>query len=322
MAYSAEVMREARLRLKNQRRERELLADHQRREAYEARPRLRTLDLQLRTSVAQVMASAFQKRENPQQAIEQAKASNLAAQKERSLLLAELRMEDYLDTDAPCPHCGGTGWAGQTLCSCLRTLCREVQMEQFINLPGENIPGFVSFRTDLYSSQQDPKYGSSPRKQMTETKGFCEDWVRDFRKGSPSLLLTGGTGLGKTLLSACIGRSVTMLTEAGVVYTRATELLRAYEGAQFGNAEHPVKYEEADLLILDDLGTEMTTQFTNATLYNLLDGRLLAGRPTVISTNLPPDVLQQRYPPQLLSRLLGQYESLIFFGSDLRMYGR
>lgn len=321
MAYSAEVMREARVRLKNQRRERELLADRQRREAYEAQPRLRTLDLQLRTSVAQVMASAFQKRENPQAAIEQAKASNLAAQKERNQLLTELRLPDYLDTDAPCPHCGGTGWAGQSLCSCLRTLCREVQMEQFANLPGQNVPGFVSFRTDLYSSQQDPKYGSSPRAQMYETKSYCEDWVRDFHKGSPSLLLTGGTGLGKTLLSACIGRSLTQ-QDVGVVYARAGELLRAYESSQFGSAERPAKFEEAELLILDDLGTEMTTQFTNATLYNLLDGRLLAGRPTVISTNLPPDVLQQRYPPQLLSRLLGQYESLIFFGSDLRMYGR
>ncbi len=321
MAYSAEVMREARVRLKAQRRERELLADRQRQEAYGAQPRLRTLDLQLRSTVAQVMASAFQKRENPQQALDEAKRVNLAAQAERNRLLAQLHIPDYLDTDAPCPHCGGTGWAGQTLCDCLRTLCRQVQREQFANLPGPNIPGFDSFRTDLYSAQPDEKYGVSSRTQMAKTRSYCENWVQHFRRGSPSLLLTGGTGLGKTLLSACIGRSLTE-GDVGVSYVRAGELLRDYESAQFGNSERPVKYEEAELLILDDLGTEMSTQFTNATLYSLLDGRLLAGHPTVISTNLPAEVLQQRYPPQLISRLLGQYETLIFFGRDLRLCER
>lgn len=267
------------------------------------------------------MASAFQKREDPQQALESARSANLAAQVERAQLLSQLQLSDYLDTAAPCPHCGDTGWAGQSLCDCLRRICREVQMEQFANLPGSNIPGFSSFRTDLYSAQSDEKYGASPRLQMTETLHYCEDWVHAFHLGSPSLLMTGGTGLGKTLLSACIGRSLTM-QDVGVNYIRASELLRAYESAQFGNAERPTRYEDTELLILDDLGTEMSTQFTNATLYNLLDGRLLAGRPTIISTNLPAELLQQRYPPQLISRLLGQYETLIFFGRDLRMYER
>ena len=109
--YSSEVMRQARLRLKDQRRELELLSDRQRSEAYEADPHLRVLDLQLRSTVAQVMASAFQKRENPQEALDAARKRNLAAQAERSRILKRLRLPDYLDTDAPCPHCGGTGWA-------------------------------------------------------------------------------------------------------------------------------------------------------------------------------------------------------------------
>ena len=83
--------------------------------------------------------------------------------------------------------------------------------------------------------------------------------------------------------------------------------------------ERPRAYEETQLLIIDDLGTEMSTQFTNSVLYSVLDSRLLEGHPTVISTNLSSATLQQRYPPQLISRLLGQYELLIFFGRDLRM---
>ena len=194
MGYSSEVMRQARLRLKDQRRELELLSDRQRSEAYEADPHLRVLDLQLRSTVAQVMASAFQKRENPQEALDAARKRNLAAQAERSRILKRLRLPDYLDTDAPCPHCGGTGWAGQQLCSCLRTFCRQVQMEQFAGLPGRNVPGFDCFRTDLYSAIEDPKYGISPRQSMAQTKDYCEDWVKGFAKGSPSLLLSAAQG--------------------------------------------------------------------------------------------------------------------------------
>lgn len=318
MAFSAEVMREARRRYQDQWRERELLAAHQRQLAYEAQPRLRALDLQLRMTVAQVMASAFQKREDPSQALDRARQTNRQAQAERNALLLELQIPDYLDTDAPCPDCGGTGWRGQSLCDCLRNLCRQVQMEQLQHLPGRSEPGFGSFRLDVYSTKTEEKLAVSPRSNMEQMLSYCEDWAAAFGKNSPSLLMTGGTGLGKTLLSACLGRTLTM-QDVYVRYVRVSELLREYENAQFGGELRPRQYEEAELLIVDDLGTEMTTQFTNATLYTLLDSRLLAQRPTIISTNLSPQTLQQRYPPQLISRLLGQYEMLLFFGADLRM---
>lgn len=318
MAYSAQTMRQARQRYQAQQREREQEADRQRQAAYAAEPRLRALDLRLRTTVAQVMASAFEKRSDPEQALRQAREANLAAQAERTALLEGLNMPDYLDTDARCSRCGGTGWQGQQLCGCLRAQCRQVQMDQLASLPGKNEPGFDSFRLDVYETRMEEKLQISPREQMRQVLARCQDWAARFGPGSPSLLLCGGTGLGKTLLSACLARTLTM-QDVGVVYTRVSAMLREYENAQFGGAERPRAYEETQLLIIDDLGTEMSTQFTNSVLYSVLDSRLLEGHPTVISTNLSSATLQQRYPPQLISRLLGQYELLIFFGRDLRM---
>ncbi len=318
MSFPVQVMREARTRYQRQRQRQEAEADRLRRAAYDRQPRLRALDLQLRATVAQVMAAAFQQRSDPGNALEKARRDNKAAQEERQALLLEMEIPDYLDLAAPCPRCGGTGWEGQQLCSCLRQICRQVQMEQFASLPGRNVPGFESFRLDLYSTVYDKKFNSTPQEQMRGVLDYCRRWVDGFGPGSASLLMTGGTGLGKTLLSACLGRSLTM-KDVGVLYRRAGELLREYESAQFGGQPRPQYYEEVELLILDDLGTEMSTQFTNATLYGLLDGRLLAQRPTIISTNLSVANLQQRYPPQLISRLLGEYETMLFFGDDLRM---
>ena len=318
MAYAAQVMREAKQRLQEQQRSRQTEADLQRQHAYELEPRLQTLDHKMRLSVAQVMAAAFRQREDSTAALARARAENQSAQAERSEILTRLRLPDYLELDALCPDCGGTGFAGQTICHCLREHCRAVQMEQFAALPGENCPGFDSFRPERSSGA--PQYGVTPREQMESLRDFCRDWTAHFGAGSPSLLLTGGTGLGKTLLSACIGRTLTA-QDVGVTYVRMGDLLRDYEAAQFGGEQRPKQYDEAELLILDDLGTEMTTQFTTSTLYALLDGRLSAGAPTVISTNLSSSTLQQRYPPQLISRLLGAYKTLVFFGDDRRMNG-
>lgn len=316
MAYSVQVLREAKRRLQEEQRQRTAEMERQRQAAYAAQPRLRTLDHQLRATMAKVMAAAFQRREDPAQALTRAKEENQAAQMERRTLLAQLLLPDYLDLDAPCPDCGGSGYQGQTMCHCLRSHCRAVQMAQFDTLPGENRPGFDSFRLDVYYGTA--QYDLMPREQMRRVLDDCWEWAETFGANSPSLLLTGGTGLGKTLMSACLGRTLTA-RDVGVTYVRVGDLLRAYEAAQFGGEERPRQFEEVELLILDDLGTEMTTQFTNSVLYSLLDGRLSVGRPTVISTNLPAATLQQRYPPQLISRLLGAYETLIFFGDDLRM---
>ena len=132
----------------------------------------------------------------------------------------------------------------------------------------------------------------------------------------------GGTALGKTFLSACIARAV---ADRGysVVYETAGHLFSKMEQAKFSGSEEAkkeiVKYNTCDLLILDDLGTEMPGQFVTAALYGLLNDRILYNKPMVISTNLNVDEIARRYSPQIASRLHGNFVRLTFVGEDIRV---
>ena len=135
--------------------------------------------------------------------------------------------------------------------------------------------------------------------------------------------MLGATGLGKTYLSACIARAV---ADRGfsVAYESAIRVFSDFEAEKFGNrgeeASDPTRrYFACDLLILDDLGTEMTTQFTVSALYQIVNTRMLENRATIISTNLPAAELERRYGAQTASRLLGSYELYQFRGNDIRM---
>ena len=144
----------------------------------------------------------------------------------------------------------------------------------------------------------------------------------NFSLSSGSLLFSGATGLGKTFLSACIARQV---AENGysVVYETAIRLFADFESEKFGPPlEEPRsrtnKYLNCDLLIIDDLGTEMTTQFTISALYTVINTRLMENRPTIISTNLADTEIEGRYSPQIASRLIGTYRLIQFAGEDIR----
>ena len=110
-----------------------------------------------------------------------------------------------------------------------------------------------------------------------------------------------------------------------VAYDTAINIVAAYETIKFGNgdgeaaAERAARYERADLLIIDDMGTEMGTAFTVSALYNLINNRLMAKRPMIVNTNLPPETLGEKYSPAVASRLLGEFMALRFFGDDIRL---
>ena len=141
-----------------------------------------------------------------------------------------------------------------------------------------------------------------------------------------NLFLTGDPGLGKTFLSACIARTV---SEGGrsVVYDTAGNIFAQFEAKKFLRdsqdgqeaRDETRRYLNCDLLILDDLGSELTTQFTQSALYELINSRLVAGLHTVISSNLTMEEAARRYSPQIASRLDGEYHLLEFFGDDIRL---
>ena len=321
MAYSAEVVQRARERLAQARADRESENLRHLAEAYRRVPRLKEIDLRLRQTMARAAQAVFVSGGDVQQAMEQAKNENLALQMERRELIAANFEPGYLD-DAPiCEHCGGTGYIGSSMCECLRELCRQEQKREltFLNVGKES---FEQFRLDYYPDRIDPRQGVNIRAVMEKTFQTCRRYAFDFTERSENLLFSGGTGLGKTFLSACIARTV---ADRGysVCYETASHLFTKLERAKFNGDEEArrdsEKFTACDLLIVDDLGTEMGGQFTTSALYGLINDRILAGKATIISTNLNSEDLEKRYSAAIASRLRGNYRRIAFMGEDIRL---
>ena len=321
MAYSAEVVSRARARLAQAKEDRESENRQHLAIAYARVPRIREIDMLLRQTMAQAAYAAFEQGSDGRELLEQVRQENLALQQERAILAKENFEEGYLDDSPICDKCGGSGYIGSNMCECLRELCRQEQKKEVSILSGSR-DTFNQFRLDYYPDRLDPKYGASPRAIMERNFKVCRTYGLTFTKDAGNLLFVGGTGLGKTFLSACIARAVAD-RGCSVLYETASRLFSKLEQAKFGGGEdarrEAEKYNECDLLILDDLGTEMPGQFVTAALYSLVNDRLLAVKPMIISTNLNADELARRYTPQIASRLRGNFTQLTFVGDDIRV---
>ena len=319
MAYSAEVVKRARARLAQAKEDRESENRQHLAQAYARVPRIREIDMQLRRTMALAAQAVFAS--GDPNALEQVKQQNLTLQREREALAREYFEEGFLDDSPICDRCGGSGYLGSAMCECLTELCRQEQKKEISVLSGGK-ESFGQFRLDYYPDRVDPKLGVSPRMVMEKNFRTCRTYASLFSMHSGNLLFIGGTGLGKTFLSACIARTV---ADRGysVVYASANHLFTNLERAKFNGDEEArrdsEKYGKCDLLIIDDLGTEMPGQFVTAALYSLLNDRLLANKPMVVSTNLNVDELSRRYSPQIASRLHGSFNRLTFLGEDIRV---
>ena len=321
MAYSAEVVRRARQRLADAVADRESENRQHLQEAYSLVPRIREIDGLLRRSMALAAQAVFTQGGDATLAMEQVKQANLALQQERQELV-ELHFEEgYLDESPICTICGGSGYIGATMCECLRELCRQEQKRE-LSLLAANDERFDKFRLDYYPDRIDPHYGASPRVIMERNFNICRKYAVSFGPGSGNLLFIGGTGLGKTFLSACIARTVAD-NGFSVAYESAPHLFSKLEKNRFDPDDQSradaVRLSSCDLLILDDLGTELPGNFVTAALYSLVNDRILAGKPMVISTNLNADEIARRYSPQIGSRLQGGFQRLTFVGEDIRI---
>ncbi len=321
MPYSKEIVKKARERLAAAKADRESEYNQHLAEAYARVPRLRQMDMQLRQTMALAAQAVFTQGGDAAAAMEEVKKKNLSLQQERAALVAEHFETGYLDDSPVCSRCGGTGYIGSQMCQCLQELCCQEQKRELSLLTG-GMEHFDQFRLDYYSGQLDSRYGASPRAIMEKTLSVCRTYAATFTQQSENLLFSGDTGLGKTFLSACISRAVAD-RGCSVAYESAGHLFSVLERARFHNEEEALqesaKYTACDLLILDDLGTEMPGQFVTAALYSLINDRLLAGKPTIISTNLNTEEFARRYSSQIASRLKGSYRRVAFVGEDIRV---
>lgn len=321
MGYSAQVVARARQILAQQKAEKESRYRQTLQQAYEQVPRLKEIDKCLRHSMAVAAQAVFAEGGDVQATMEQVKRENLALQQERQALIAENFAPGYLDETPVCATCGGTGYLGSSMCRCLQTICCREQKKELNRLTGGQ-ERFEAFRLDYYPEQVDRAYGASPRVIMERNLQYCMRYAAHFAKGLGNLLFVGGTGLGKTYLSACIANAV---TEKGfsVVYESAPQLFAKLEKNRFDPDEQSRQdaenFQNCDLLIVDDLGTEMPGNFVTAALYSLLNQRLLDGGCMLISTNLNADEIAKRYSPQIASRMQGEFKGLTFVGEDIRI---
>ena len=331
MSYEPTVMRQALARLAQRRESRERRRDHLERELYVRSPALREVDAALRGTMADLalLAAGRAPVEPDGPEIAAIRERNEGLQKERARLLAELGYgADALDSIPACPKCGDTGWADGQMCTCLKELCAREQLRALtalLNLTDEQ--DFDRLRLDIYSDRPWQDQTRSPRENMKRIAAVCGGYAKQFPDYPlKNLLFSGGTGLGKTFLSGCIAREVSRRGYS-VVYDTAISLFNSFEARRFSRdageerqaRDDTRRYLGCDLLILDDLGSEFTGPLAQASLYEVVNGRLQAGRHTVISTNLPLELIAQRYSPQLTSRIGGLYQELTFYGEDLRM---
>lgn len=325
MAYDKKLLAAARRELERDRAARTDELEERRRAVYAREPRIRAIDRELSATAASVLRAALESGGDPASAIEQLRERNLSLQAERASLLGQLGLPgDYL-TDKPlCPKCGDTGYDGSATCSCVRERYARLLKEQLSTVLPIQDQNFSRFNMNYYSTRPDARLGLSPRENMEYNLDECKAYAANFGKDSPNLLLYGSTGLGKTFLSTCIAEAVSA-RGFSVAYDTAINIVAAYETIKFGNgdgeaaAERAARYERADLLIIDDMGTEMGTAFTVSALYNLINNRLMAKRPMIVNTNLMPEALSEKYSPAVASRLLGEFMALRFFGDDIRL---
>lgn len=251
---------------------------------------------------------------------------NLATQKRMEEMLAEDGLApDDLEPKYTCADCGDTGVFNGRVCHCVTQIIRQTAYERLNAMTPLDNCTFDSFSLDYYPDTSENPRLPSPRRVMQKTFETCRDYAANFSMSSPSLLLQGGVGLGKTHLSLAIAGAV---IDRGfdVVYGSAHTFFGRIEREKFGRSTADDDTLgllcACDLLILDDLGVEFVSTFTVSTLYDIVNSRLLASRPTIINTNLTVDGLEQKYSERLVSRFLGSYTRIPFVGNDIRALQR
>ena len=227
---------------------------------------------------------------------------------------------DYLTPEYQCPLCQDTGYIGNEKCSCfiqasIDLLYRQSNIQQV--LKNEN---FDNFSLDYYSTEYtDSATGLTARDNAERVLSKCNDFVNNFPSGA-NILFYGDTGVGKTFLSNCIAKE--LLDKAhSVLYMSAIDLFESFSSYPDNDSDnYRSQIDDCELLIIDDLGTELSNSFTNSKLFYCINNRLLGGKSTIISTNLSLEELMNNYSERIFSRISSSYKLLKLFGDDIRIF--
>lgn len=232
---------------------------------------------------------------------------------------------DYLQPSYRCPDCQDTGYIGSRKCHCFRQATLDLLYAQSNLKELLKEENFSSFSLDYYSeSNMDPVTGLSAKACAKRALDECLRFVQDFDRSFENLFLYGNTGLGKTFLSHCIARELIERAHS-VIYFSAFRLFECFADSTFGRTSEDRAAElqqhifECDLLIIDDLGTELVNSFVSSQLFLILNERILRRKSTLISTNLSLGTFADTYSERIFSRISSNYVMLRLFGDDIRI---
>lgn len=245
--------------------------------------------------------------------------------KRKALLLENGFSDDELSMRFMCDKCKDTGIYNDRNCECFM---RRLILKSFhsSNLSSQlRDQSFKTIDMNVYSKEIDEKYGVSPYEYMSNIIKISKNFVEQFDVENQNLLFWGEPGVGKTFLSTCIAKELIKKSKT-VIYETTYKIFSMLEDYKFKRTENierlrldTEKLYQCDLLILDDLGTEFATSYTNAALFDILNSRLITNKRTIINTNLNMEELSKKYSDRVISRLAGHYLILQFIGDDIRL---
>lgn len=297
-------------------------------EVYEHIPELKSIDDEVVTCS---MKSAKLSLMGDTSAVSKLKEiTDSAAEKRIALLLSHGYPADYLQLKYHCPDCQDTGYIGKgeyaVKCHCFKQAIVDIVYSQSNIKNAINRENFSTFSLDYYPDNYiDPSIQLSPRENMRKIYDTCFSFIESFDKEYHNLLLYGNTGVGKTFLANCIAKE--LLDKAHtVIYLTAFQLFDILEKNKFGKGEDNYEFQnqfdyilDCDLLIVDDLGTELNNSFVNVQLYLCINERYLRQKSTIISTNLSLDNINTIYSERVFSRIASNYTLLKIVGDDIRL---
>ncbi len=285
-------------------------------ELYEKFPEIREIDAALAKTGPAIFAAAMKGKSGLEERLAEIRRENESLREARAkFLVAHGYSADYTEVRYECEKCSDSGFVDGVMCSCMREKLVRAGLESSGFGKLIETQSFESFSLDYYKKSADTY--NKMKYVYDALREYAESF--DARSGD-SIIMFGATGLGKTHLSSAVARRI---IERGydVQYVSIIKLISDFEHDRFrrdGEGDRIERYYDCDLLIIDDLGCEMSNQFTVSCIYDIINMRINNNKSTIVSTNLTPGELREKYWDRITSRLLGEYRVLLFVGNDVR----